>query len=244
MGLKIDIQNKVKKIESESFVVEETSTVPTISNSKLTFGCKGSEFEATVLFIDMRGSTAILNTHQKRVVAKIHMLYYHAIVKIAKNNGGEIRSFNGDSLLVFYQGTTTESLSNAVKSAMQMRYAITELLNDNLKRYSDIDFGIGIDHGKILATKVGIGSTDETKDLIWIGNAVNKAAKISDKCSSSYHIGISKFVYENLKDYVKYHEKDNGYLGKQKVDMWNYNSFTYNNSIEYFYKTSYYWTIE
>lgn len=70
MGLKIDIQNQVKNIESETFTVEQTTTVPTISNGKLTFGCKGLEFEATVLYIDMRGSTSVLNTHKKRVVAK------------------------------------------------------------------------------------------------------------------------------------------------------------------------------
>ena len=127
MGLKEDIQKKAKEIEKEIFQVESVSFVPTLSNTKLTFGCKGLEFEATVLYIDMRGSTAILNKHQKRVVAKIHMLYYHAIVKIAKATGGEIRSFNGDSLLVFYQGTTKDSLSTAVKAAMQMKFAIQTL---------------------------------------------------------------------------------------------------------------------
>lgn len=243
MGLKDNIKNKVKKIEGEPFQVEEVDSVPTISNSKLTFDCKGLEFTATVLYIDMRGSTAILNKHRKRVVAKIHMLYYHAIVKIAKATEGEIRSFNGDSLLVFYQGSTKESLSNAIKAAMQMKYSIKTLLNENLKRYTDIDFGIGIDHGKILATKVGIGGTDETKDLIWIGNAVNKAAKISDKCKSDYNIGISELVYNNLLDYVKYKEKD-GIFFKQQVDMWDMYSFTYNGETEWYYKTKCYWPFE
>ena len=231
MTLKEDIIKKAKEIESETFQVEEVSYVPTISNSKLTFGCKGLEFEATVLYIDMRGSTAILNTHRKRVVAKLHMLYYHAIVKIAKATGGEIRSFNGDSLLVFYQGTTKQNLSNAVKAAMQMNYAIKVLLNDNLKNYSDIDFGIGIDDGKILATKVGIGGTDETKDLIWIGNAVNKSTKISDKCSSYFNIGISQRVYDNLLDDVKYDINNN---------IWNSCNFIYNGENEVYYKTNYY----
>lgn len=243
MSLRDDIIKKAKEIESETFLVEEVSYVPTISNSKLTFGCKGLEFEATVLYIDMRGSTAILNTHRKRVVAKIHMLYYHAIVKIAKATGGEIRSFNGDSLLVFYQGTTKQSLSNAVKAAMQMSYSIKELLNEHLKNYTDIDFGIGIDDGKILATKVGVGGSDETKDLIWIGNAVNKSTKISDQCKSGYNIGISKYVYNNLLDEVKYHEEDNGFYGKRKIDMWTPCNFTYNGENEVYYKTSYYWTI-
>ena len=243
MALKEDIIKKAKEIESEVFQVEEISYVPTISNSKLTFGCKGLEFEATVLYIDMRGSTAILNKHRKRVVAKIHMLYYHAIVRIAKATGGEIRSFNGDSLLVFYQGSTKESLSNAVKAAMQMKYAIKTLLNENLKNYTDIDFGIGIDHGRILATKVGVGGSDETKDLIWIGNAVNKSTKISDKCESNSNIGISEFVYNNLLDDVKYHVEDNGYYGKRRIDMWNSYYFTYNGKNEIHYKTSYYWIL-
>lgn len=238
MGLKDDIIRKAKEIESETFQVEEVSYVPTISNSKLTFGCKGLEFEATVLYIDMRGSTSILNTHRKRVVAKIHMLYYHAIVKIAKATGGEIRSFNGDSLLVFYQGTTKQTLSDAVKAAMQMKYAIKTLLNDNLKNYTDIDFGIGIDHGKILATKVGVGGSDETKDLIWIGNAVNKSTKISDKCKSNYNIGISEFVYNNLTDDVKYVIEDN-FLGKSKKDIWDWFSIYYNNNFENCYATTY-----
>lgn len=237
MTLKEDIIKKAKEIESETFQVEEVSYVPTISNSKLTFGCKGLEFEATVLYIDMRGSTAILNTHRKRVVAKLHMLYYHAIVKIAKATGGEIRSFNGDSLLVFYQGSLKLSSSKAVRAAMQMKYAIKTLLNDKLKNYSDIDFGIGIDHGKILATKVGVGGADETKDLIWIGNAVNKSTKISDKCKSDYNIGISELVFDNLNDNVKYIEEVFLFI-KYPKNIWNSSTLLYNNNYETYYYTT------
>lgn len=235
MGLKDDIISKAKEIENSTFSVQSTSIVPTINDSRLTFGCSGLEFEATVLYIDMRGSTEVLNTHRKRIVAKIHMIYYHAIVKIAKQFGGEIRSFNGDSLLVFFEGTTKDSLSQAVKAAMKMRYAITDLINNSLKKYSDIDFGIGIDDGKILATKVGLGGSDDTKDLIWIGNAVNKSTVISDFSKKPNYIGISSRVYSNLLDYVKY-GGENG-----DINMWKSSSFLYNNSTETYYYTSWYW---
>jgi len=242
MVLKDDIIAKAKEIEKEGFQKLEVSTVPTIDDSRLTFGCKGLEFEATVLYIDMRGSTAMLNKHQKRVIAKIHMIYYHTIVKIAKATGGEIRSFNGDSLLVFYQGTTTSTLSNAVKAAMQMRYAITNLINETLKNYIDIDFGIGIDDGKILATKVGVGRDDTTKDIIWIGHPVNKSTKISDDCKAPYYIGISKLVYDNLEDRVKY-RKESFFGREEKCDIWKQSSFEYNEKYENFYYTSAYCTI-
>jgi class 3 adenylate cyclase len=240
MTLKEDIIAKAKEIERTGFEVTKVSKVPTIEDARLTFGCTGWEFDATVLYIDMRGSTAMLQKHQKRVIAKIHMIYYHTIVKIAKATGGEIRSFNGDSLLVFYQGTTKTTLSNAVKSAMRMRYAITDLINETLKNYTDIDFGIGIDDGKILATKVGVGGNDTTKDLIWIGNAVNKSTKISDKCKDPYYIGISKIVYDNLEDYVKFGIRKNNWGRDENVNMWTAYSFEYNGKQETYYRTNLY----
>ena len=118
MGLKQDITDKVKAIMDEEFKIEDVTYVPDIKNSKLTFGNTGLKFEATVLYIDMRGSTEILNKHNKASVAKMHMAYFHTVVKIAKSLGGEVRSFNGDSMLVFFQGTTKQSLSNAVQAAM------------------------------------------------------------------------------------------------------------------------------
>jgi class 3 adenylate cyclase len=123
---------------------------------------------------------------------------------------------------------------------MQMRYAITELINDKLKSYTDINFGIGIDDGKVLATKVGIGGCDMTKDLIWIGNAVNKSAKISDQCKEPTYVGISKYVYDNLMDYVKYGTRKNDWGQDEKVDMWTQTSFQYNGSWETYYQTSWY----
>lgn len=243
MALKEEIIAKAKEIEKTEFQVTAVSTIPSIDDPRLTFGCTGLEFDATVLYIDMRGSTTMLGKHQKQTIAKIHMIYYHTIVKIAKTTGGEIRSFNGDSLLVFYQGTTKSSLSNAVYAAMLMCYAITNLINETLKSYTDINFGIGIDNGKILATKVGIGGNDTTKDLIWIGNAVNKSTQISDMCKDPYYIGISKLVYDNLEDYVKYHIKKNDWGLEIEVDMWTVNCFDYNGNFETYYKTNYFWIL-
>lgn len=241
MGLKDDIINKVKAITEEVFEVEQVSYTPDISNEKLTFGNKGLAFEATVLYIDMRGSTAILNTHQKRTVAKIHMAYFHAIIKIAKSLGGEVRSFNGDSVLVFFQGTSKSELSNAVKSAMKIKYMLTNSdfgVNKYLAKYSPVNFGIGIDDGKILCTKVGIKGDSNNQDLIWIGNPVNKATVLSDKAKSPNHIWISNRVYENLLDDLKFGNRD----GKN-LDMWVEVEISYNEQKEVCYKTSWYWEI-
>jgi len=245
MGFKDDILDKVKKHMDDSFDIEDVTCVPTLDDSRLTFGNKGLKFEATVLFIDLRGSTALLNNHNKSTVAKIHKAYYYAIVKISKLLGGENRSFNGDSLLVFFQGTTKQTLSNAVKAAMHMKYMLSheDGIKKHLKKYTTIDFGIGLDDGKIVCTKVGIGGTNDNKDLFWIGNSVNKSTVLSDKAKAPNNIYISSLVYSNLNDDVKYHEKKDSWGNMQKVDMWNKASVMYNGSYVDCYYTSYYWGI-
>jgi len=228
--VKSDIEEKVKEIIDNNFEIEDVSIVPDIDDSRLTFSNKGLRFEATVLYIDMRESTKILNKHNRSTVAKLHMAYFHTIVKIANSLGGAVRSFNGDGMLVFFQGTTKASLSNAVKAAMKMKYMLTQdesNVKKKLEKYSTLNFGIGLDDGKILCTKVGIAGTNN-RDLVWVGNPVNKSVKIGDNLKSPYHIGISSYVYSNLTDEVKYHTTKDNWGNEQKVDMWNSDLFTYN----------------
>lgn len=125
MALKDDIIAKVDSILDTKFETEDVSYIPDLDDTKLTFGNKGLKFYATVLYIDMRGSTKLLNSHNNNVVAKIFMAYYHTILKIAKSTSGEVRSFNGDSLLVFYYGNTKEAIQTATKAAMNMKYMLS-----------------------------------------------------------------------------------------------------------------------
>lgn len=238
MSLKDDIQRKAREIRDTSFIKKSTNSVPSIDTPALTFGCTGLTFPATVLYIDMRGSTKLLNTHQRRVTAKIHMIYYHTICKIAKQDGGEIRSFNGDSLLVFFYGNSVDVTRQAVRSAFRMRYAITDIINQTLTEYTDIDFGIGIDYGEILATKVGFGGNSDNKDLIWIGNAVNRSTKISDECCEPNYVGISERVYNRLDESLIHYKERNSYGYELVNEVWNQYRLKYNDNYEDYYKSS------
>lgn len=243
MTLKEEIQAKAKEIQNTTFDIKDITFVPSIDtkHSGLTFGCTGVRLPVTVLYIDMRGSTHVLNIHNRNVVAKIHMTYYHAIVKVAKYMGGEIRSFNGDSLLVFFYGNDVETVRKSVRSAFKMRYAISDIVNANLSKYTDIDFGIGVDCGDVIATKVGIGGSDDNKDLIWIGHAVNRSTKISDQCNSPYNVGISRVVYDKLDDSLLYYnQKQQTYSGEQtfRKNCWVKNVINYDNNYEEIYMSS------
>jgi len=246
MSLKNDIISDVKNIIDTKFEVEDVSYVPDIANSKLTYGNTGLQFEGTVLYVDMRGSTAILTKHNRPVVAKIHMAYFHAILKIAQSVNGEVRSFNGDSVLVFFHGNSIPILNNAVYAAMQMAYIISsdDGINSYLSKYSAVNFGIGIDFGHILCTKIGLSRTPNNQDLIWIGHAVNKSTVISDNCKNPYHVGIASVVYNNLNDNIKISTKKNAWGYEEKVNMWTQGNITYNGQIETYYYTNWYFTVD
>lgn len=245
MALKDEIRSKVKTIVDENFTVTDITYVPTLEDVNLTFGNTGLKFTATTLFIDMRGSTATLNKHNKTTVAKVHMSYFHAIVKIANANSGHVRSFNGDSALIFFQGTTKQSLSNAVLTAMKIKFMIADVndgINTLLKKYSEVDFGIGIEHDDILCTKVGVGG-NHNRDLFWIGNGVNKSTVIGNQCKAPTHIGISSYVYDNLTDEAKYGTIKDIWGRDTKVDMWTQGLFTYNGNLQYFYYTNWHYPV-
>ncbi len=245
MGLKEDIKNKVKSILDEKFKITDISYIPKLDDNKLTFGNTGLRFKGSVLFIDMRGSTAVLNKHNKSTVAKLHMAFFHTIVKIANSLGGHVRSFNGDSTLIFFQGNLKSTLSTAVKCGMQIKYAIDNSnfgINELLKKYSKLDFGIGIDHGEILCTKVGVGG-EHNRDLFWIGNSVNKSTVLSDQSKKPNHLSISNYVYSNLLEWAKYGKSKDHWGNEIDIDMWERDYFEYNEKTESFYYTNWHWKI-
>ncbi len=243
--MKKNIENKASEVIDNSFDVTDVSIVPDIEDSRLTFGNTGLRFTATVLYIDMRGSTRLLSSHNRATTAKLHMVYFHTIVTLANSLGGAVRSFNGDGMLVFFQCNTKESLSTAVKSAMQMVYMLTHSeskVRQKLEKFSALDFGIGIDHGKILCTKAGKHGSNN-RDLVWLGHGVNKSVKIGDELSSPNRIGISSHVYNNLTDWAKYSTQKDYWGNDQEVDMWTAGNHIYNGEYKTYYYTSYHWAV-
>ena len=238
MSLKDDISNSVNSILDNDMIITDTSCVPDINDTSLTFGLIGKRFKSVSLYIDLRGSTAILEKHNSNVVIKIHKSYFITIVKIVRNRGGEVRSFNGDSILAFFPGDDSSTIENAVRVAMELKFMLlvdaNSLKSKVARKYNtNIDIGIGLDIGSTTVAKVGMSGYNN-QDLIWTGSNVNRAVKISDVRRANENIGISKRLYDRLTNSVKFHESTN---------MWKGEYYTYNGSGELQYKTSYYWSL-
>ena len=237
MALKNDIKTKVKNIVDEDLDIIDVPYVPKIGDPKLKTSKTGLLFEATTVYIEMRGSTKILNNHNRSTVAKVRSTYLEVICDIANENNGCVTNFTENSALIFFHGASKETLSNAVLTAMKIKFMLSneqQGIKPLIKKYIDIDFGIGIDHGKNLCTRIDI-SNNQSYGLFWVGNAIDRATMIGRECKGPNHIGVSHHVHENLKDYPKYLIRKNYSGYDEKVNMWARIKFIYNDNYEYYY---------
>lgn len=238
MGLREEIRQKTNDTLNNDFKVEEVDFVPKLRD--LHFGNKGLKFTGAVLFIDMRGSTEVLNNHNKTTVGKLHTCFFHTIVKIANSMEGSVRSFNGDSALIFFQGKP-EIISTAVKCAMRIKFMLSNTehgINTQLSKYRELDFGIGVDYGEVLCTKVGIGGEQHNGDLFWIGNCVNKSTRLGSMSRNPNHVSTSKYVYDRLSDNLRIGQRYSKlWEERKKINMWTEDEFEYNGVDEYYYFT-------
>ena len=75
---------------------------------------------------------------------------------------------------------------NAVDTAKLMNSVCRYVINKNFA-HNEVEFGIGIDYGRMLATKTGIrrhGNAQQSyRSLVWLGRPANIASKLTDNAS-------------------------------------------------------------
>lgn len=241
MALKEDLQKNIDEYFSGTYEITNGNVIPSVTD--IEFGKKGREIELAMLFIDIRESTKIVDGFRRTTSARMYKSFLYGVSKIARENNGELRSFNGDGVLVVFAGDTKRT--NAVKTAMQMSYFCKNILKPKIESYflnnnqlSDLefDFGVGIDVGKVLIVRGGIKG-ENNNDLVWVGNATNYAVKLSSLSKDGHHIYISEDVYKNMTEKTKYHTS-NG----QKIDMWESRTWTDKGGIT-IYRSNYTWSV-
>jgi class 3 adenylate cyclase len=231
MALLDDLKNKINTYFTEKYEVEETTIVPSTDYSKLTFGNKGLTAELTFLFVDIRKSSQLHDTYGHIDAAKIYQSFHDINVRIINSRDGQVRAFDGDRIMGVFSGDRKNN--NAIEAALNIRWAITNILNVKFKPEYAINIGIGIDTGVTLITKVGKGRDLSNNDLVWVGKACNYASHMCNE--SENKIYISPTVYNKLADSNK--------ISKGK-NMWqSVNMVLKNGKTVLCYKTNYTWSV-
>jgi class 3 adenylate cyclase len=104
--------------------------------------------------------------------------------------------------------------ASAARTALQINWAV-DLINAELKSFYEdktdyvIRQAVGVDNGKLLVAKTGIRGSN---DLVWVGTAANRAAKLCALREGSYTSFLTSPVYKVLHKSAKF--------GKDDKNMW------------------------
>lgn len=237
---KLDLEKDTNDFFSGTYEIKDGYKIPDVND--IAFGKTGRLLDLAMLFIDIRESTKIVDGFRRETAAKMYKSFLHSIAKIARDNEGELRSFNGDGVLMAFAGANKRT--NAVKASLQMSWYCRYILKPKIESYFqnnnklkdlDFDFGIGIDTGKVLVVRGGIRG-ENNNDLVWVGNPTNFAVKLSNLSKDGYNIYISENIYKNMADSSKFG-------GSDKKNMWEPRVWHDMNDIR-IYRSNWTWSIK
>src|SRR5688572_30671688 len=96
MPIKDDLEKDVKAIANMTWSSRDGQVVPSTDNVALVDGAVN--LEATLLYADLADSTEMA-MYDKKMTGKVYKAFLACASRIIKDEGGQIRSFDGDRVM-------------------------------------------------------------------------------------------------------------------------------------------------
>ncbi len=155
----------------------------------------------SILFTDLRGFTAILESHPIPELLEALNRYLVRMSEVAHQHGGTIDKFIGDAIMVLFGAPIghDDDVTRAVACAVDMQIALFEL-NKQFKSAGlpELHMGIGINTGTVMA---GVLGSEIHAEYTVIGEEVNLASRI-EAYSLRGQILMSEVTWQGVRDYV------------------------------------------
>lgn len=141
----------------------------------------GERRTVTILFADLRGSTALADSADpERSVAVING-YVRAFASSVLDHGGIIDKFTGDGVMAIFGaqgGDAAAGAREAVDAALAIRERVARLSAERADAGEPtLAFGVGVHHGEVVLGAVGL---PERSDYTALGDTVNTAARMEE----------------------------------------------------------------
>ncbi|HEY6846231.1 MAG TPA: adenylate/guanylate cyclase domain-containing protein [Terracidiphilus sp.] len=228
MGLADDLKTEVTAIFRAQWTTREGQVVPDTPDLKL--GNDAVTLDATVLYADIDGSTSMVDSKTAQFAAEVYKTYPLCAARLIRSEGGAITAYDGDRVMAVFIGGLKNT--SAVRCALKIKAAVTEIINPAIKVQYNSDFQlqqvVGIDTSELLVARTGIRGSN---DLVWVGPAANHAAKMSSLSEQPYSTFISSAVYDKMMDAVR--------MSSSGQNMWEARSWRGKT----IYRSSWYWHV-
>ncbi len=147
----------------------------------------------TVLFVDVRGFTAVSETLQPETVVQMLDRYLSVATQAVFANEGTLDKFIGDATMAIFNAPfgLEDYIFKAVKTAWDIQTGVAELAKT---MDQPIRVGIGIHCGEAVVGNIGC---EVRMDYTAIGDTVNTAARLESNAKAG-QILISQAVYDMI----------------------------------------------
>jgi adenylate cyclase len=155
--------------------------------------------EVTVAFADIRGFTTLADCMPPEELAVVLNTYLSAVTKIFLKHDVMINRFGGDSIMAVWNAPADceGHALRATMAASEAQRAIHELQKTE-STLPKIDFGIGVNTGRIIAGNIGY---EEYREYSILGDTVNIAAKLTSVTPGG-KVWITADTFELVKDHI------------------------------------------
>lgn len=171
-----------------------------------------SRREATILFADLRGFSAMAAAYPPDVVLAVLSSCFGAMTEIVVRHYGTIDKFMGDAIMVVFHGenpSPRDHVQRALLCAVEMQIAMNELRAQHRRDgLPDVFLGIGISTGTVMAGLIG---SDAYRAYTVIGEEVNLAARI-EAFSLRGQVLMSEATYMHCHGFVEVGEPTEVYV--------------------------------
>jgi class 3 adenylate cyclase len=139
---------------------------------------EGERQTVTILFADLRGSTALAEKLSPEQVISVMNAYLRAMARAVIDAGGILDKFTGDGLMAIFgaMGDPAHGAPAAARAALAIRAGITALNVERARTGEPVvQFGIGMHTGDVVLGAIGL---PERSDYTAIGDTVNTASRM------------------------------------------------------------------
>ncbi|MFH0828765.1 MAG: adenylate/guanylate cyclase domain-containing protein [Candidatus Kerfeldbacteria bacterium] len=226
MGLSDDLKAEVAKIFRERWTERDGNKVP--ESQDLGLANDAVKLNGTVLYSDLDSSTDLVARHKPQFAAEVYKTFLHCAAKIIRNEGGAVTAYDGDRVMAVFIGDTMNT--DAARAALRINWARIFVINPAIKaQYATSTYQLrhvtAVDTSPLFVARTGVRGAN---DLVWVGPAANRAAKLST-LSADYPSRITADVYNKMLDGSKY--------GPHGEPMWE--SATWNGEV--IYRSTWHW---
>jgi class 3 adenylate cyclase/ActR/RegA family two-component response regulator len=136
--------------------------------------------EISVVFIDLRGFTSLVDAAEPEEVMKILTEYHTEMGRLIVKYNGTLEHFAGDGIMIFFNDPIPcEDHSNvAIQLAIEMQVEFIKLQSNWKKMGYQLGFGVGVARGYATLFMMGF---EGRHDYAAIGSVCNLAARLCDE---------------------------------------------------------------